>query len=90
MLGSKGILPPTDADVQNADRRPACYAGYPLLKQLLSVADGRFSYPENGIKIHKRQFFFRGNHGIITLSAGLLQRMMIIWAGADNTIQEGQ
>ena len=27
---------------------------YPLLKQLLSVADGRFSYPENGIKIHKR------------------------------------
>lgn len=51
---------------------------------------GHFSYPENGIKIHKRQFFFRGNHGIITLSAGLLQRMMFIWAGADNTIQEGQ
>ena len=30
------------------------------------------------------------NHGIITISAGLLQRMMVIRAGADNTIQEGQ
>lgn len=72
-------------------RRPQTrFSSYPLLKQLLSVADGRFSYPENGIKIHKRQFFFIANHGIITLSAGLLQRMMVIRAGADNTIQEGQ
>ena len=36
-------------------RRPQTrFSNYPLLKQLLSVADGRFSYPENGIKIHKR------------------------------------